>query len=105
VDVANAMMIGNIGVCDAPKAVFASFAPSTKCGLSVGSGYASKRTQGRLGRRELTWKIFQEAEKRGRTRQEISKIDAQTAVLETQRKSEKAQADAEVFSCQHRGCS
>lgn len=36
-----------------------------------------------------------EAEKRGKTRQEISKIDAQTAVLETKRKSEKAQADAE----------
>ena len=36
-----------------------------------------------------------EAEKLGRTRQEISIIDAQTAVLETKRKSEKAQADAE----------
>ena len=35
-----------------------------------------------------------EAEKRGKARQEISKIDAQTAVLETQRKSEKAEADA-----------
>lgn len=35
-----------------------------------------------------------EAEKRGTARQEISKIDAQTAVLETQRKSEKAEADA-----------
>ncbi|KAL8736860.1 MAG: hypothetical protein Q9181_002251 [Wetmoreana brouardii] len=41
-----------------------------------------------------------EAEKRGRTRQEISKIDAQTAVLETQRKSEKAQADAELATTQ-----
>ena len=41
-----------------------------------------------------------EAEKRGRTRQEISKIDAQTAVLETQRKSEKAQADAELTTTQ-----
>ncbi|MCJ1316371.1 hypothetical protein MMC15_001692 [Xylographa vitiligo] len=41
-----------------------------------------------------------EAEKRGRTRQEISKIDAQTAVLETQRKSEKATADAELSTTQ-----
>ena len=41
-----------------------------------------------------------EAEKRGKTRQEISKIDAQTAVLETQRKSEKAQADAELTTTQ-----
>jgi len=41
-----------------------------------------------------------EAEKRGKTRQEISKIDAQTAVLETQRKSEKAQADAELATTQ-----
>lgn len=43
-----------------------------------------------------------EAEKRGKTRQEISKIDAQTAVLETQRKSEKAQADAELTTTQTR---
>jgi flotillin len=41
-----------------------------------------------------------EAEKRGKTRQEISKIDAQTAVLETQRKSEKATADAELATTQ-----
>ena len=41
-----------------------------------------------------------EAEKRGKTRQEISKIDAATAVLETQRKSEKAQADAELTTTQ-----
>lgn len=41
-----------------------------------------------------------EAEKRGKTRQEISKIDAQTAVLETKRKSEKAQADAELTTTQ-----
>ncbi|KAL8690558.1 MAG: hypothetical protein Q9218_004023 [Villophora microphyllina] len=41
-----------------------------------------------------------EAEKIGRTRQEISKIDAQTAVLETQRKSEKAQADAQLATTQ-----
>ena len=51
------------------------------------------------GHRQLT-EPFQEAEKRGRTRQEISKIDAQTAVLETQRKSEKAQADAELATTQ-----
>ena len=37
-----------------------------------------------------------ESEKRGRTKQEISKIDAETAVLETKRKTEKAQADAEL---------
>ena len=43
-----------------------------------------------------------EAEKRGRARQEISKIDAQTAVLETQRKSEKATADAELTTTQTR---
>ena len=41
-----------------------------------------------------------EAEKKGKTRQEISKIDAATAVLETQRKSEKAQADAELTTTQ-----
>ncbi|MCJ1307832.1 hypothetical protein MMC25_001480 [Agyrium rufum] len=41
-----------------------------------------------------------EAEKVGKTRQEISKIDAQTAVLETQRKSEKAQADAQLLTTQ-----
>ena len=41
-----------------------------------------------------------EAEKRGRTKQEISKIDAETAVLETKRKSEKAQADAELTTTQ-----
>ena len=43
-----------------------------------------------------------EAEKRGKTRQEISRIDANTAVLETQRKSEKAQADAELATTQTR---
>lgn len=37
-----------------------------------------------------------EAEKKGRTKQEISKIDAETAVLETKRKAEKAKADAEL---------
>ncbi|RAK95187.1 flotillin domain protein [Aspergillus ibericus CBS 121593] len=37
-----------------------------------------------------------EAEKQGRTKQEISKIDADTAVLETQRKAEKAKADSEL---------
>ena len=41
-----------------------------------------------------------EAEKRGKTKQEISKIDAETAVLETKRKSEKAQADAELATTQ-----
>ncbi len=37
-----------------------------------------------------------EAEKQGKTKQEVSKIDAETAVLETQRKSEKATADAQL---------
>ena len=41
-----------------------------------------------------------EAEKKGKTKQEISKIDAETAVLETKRKSEKAQADAELTTTQ-----
>lgn len=41
-----------------------------------------------------------EAEKRGKTKQEISKIDAETAVLETKRKSEKAKADAELTTTQ-----
>lgn len=41
-----------------------------------------------------------EAEKRGKTKQEISKIDAETAVLETKRKSEKATADAELTTTQ-----
>lgn len=41
-----------------------------------------------------------EASKRGQTKQEISKIDAETAVLETKRKSEKAQADAELTNRQ-----
>ncbi|KIV95575.1 hypothetical protein PV10_03211 [Exophiala mesophila] len=37
-----------------------------------------------------------EAGKRGHTKQEISKIEAETAVLETKRKADKAQADAEL---------
>ena len=41
-----------------------------------------------------------EAEKKGKTRQEISKIEAQTAVSETLRKSEKAKADAELVTTQ-----
>lgn len=41
-----------------------------------------------------------EAEKKGRTKQEISKIDADTAVLETKRKAEKARADAELVDHQ-----
>ncbi|RMZ84864.1 hypothetical protein DV736_g6588, partial [Chaetothyriales sp. CBS 134916] len=41
-----------------------------------------------------------EAAKKGHTKQEISKIDAETAVLETKRKSEKAQADAELTNRQ-----
>jgi flotillin len=35
-----------------------------------------------------------EAERQGKTKQEVAKINAQTAVLETERKAEKAQADA-----------
>ncbi|WEW57888.1 hypothetical protein PRK78_003355 [Emydomyces testavorans] len=41
-----------------------------------------------------------EAEKRGKTKQEISKIDAETAVLETKRRSEKALADAQLTNRQ-----
>jgi flotillin len=41
-----------------------------------------------------------EAEKRGKAKQEISKIDAETAVLETKRRNEQAQADAELTNCQ-----
>ena len=41
-----------------------------------------------------------EAAKRGHTKQEISKIDAETAVLETRRKGDKAQADAELTNRQ-----
>jgi flotillin len=41
-----------------------------------------------------------EAEKQGKTKQEISKIDAETAVLETQRRSEKALADAQLTNRQ-----
>ncbi|KAL4783095.1 hypothetical protein BJX76DRAFT_269467 [Aspergillus varians] len=41
-----------------------------------------------------------EAEKHGRTKQEISKIDADTAVLETKRKAEKAKADSELTNRQ-----
>src|SRR5256714_708095 len=41
-----------------------------------------------------------ESEKRGRTKQEVSKIDAETAVLETKRKSEKATADAALTTKQ-----
>lgn len=37
-----------------------------------------------------------EAEKRSKAKQEISKIDAETAVLETQRLGDKAQADARL---------
>ena len=41
-----------------------------------------------------------EAEKQGRSKQEISKIDAETAVLETKRKAEKAKADSELTNRQ-----
>ncbi|CAF9921306.1 MAG: hypothetical protein ALECFALPRED_001761 [Alectoria fallacina] len=41
-----------------------------------------------------------EAEKRGKTKQEISRINAETAVLETKRKSAKATADAEFTTTQ-----
>ncbi|KAG2411752.1 hypothetical protein HFD88_009308 [Aspergillus terreus] len=41
-----------------------------------------------------------EAEKQGRTKQEISKIDADTAVLETKRKAEQAKADSELMNRQ-----
>lgn len=37
-----------------------------------------------------------EAEKQGKTKQEVAKIHAATAVLETERKAEKAQADAKL---------
>lgn len=47
---------------------------------------AEARMRGRIG----------EAEKEGKTKQEVSKIDAETAVLETKRKSEKATADAQL---------
>lgn len=41
-----------------------------------------------------------EAEKQGSTRREISRIEAETAVQETKRRSEKAQADAQLTNCQ-----
>lgn len=41
-----------------------------------------------------------EAEKKGRTKQEISKIDAETAVLETKRRIEKSSADAQLTNRQ-----
>ncbi|KAK5195370.1 hypothetical protein LTR92_004309 [Exophiala xenobiotica] len=41
-----------------------------------------------------------EAGKRSHTKQEISKIEAETAVLETKRKADKAQADAELTNRQ-----
>lgn len=41
-----------------------------------------------------------EAEKKSRTKQEISKIDAETAVLETKRRAEKAKADSELINRQ-----
>ncbi|KIW77470.1 hypothetical protein AYO21_11313 [Fonsecaea monophora] len=41
-----------------------------------------------------------EAAKRGHTKQEISKIEAETAVLETKRRADKAQADAELTNRQ-----
>lgn len=41
-----------------------------------------------------------EAEKQGKTKQEVSKIDAETAVLETKRKAEKATADAQLANRQ-----
>jgi flotillin len=37
-----------------------------------------------------------EAEKLGKTKQEVAKINAATAVLETERKAEKAAADAKL---------
>jgi flotillin len=40
-----------------------------------------------------------ESEKQGKTKQETSKIDAETAVLETKRRAEKAKADADLVDC------
>ncbi|KAL9105171.1 MAG: hypothetical protein Q9227_009595 [Pyrenula ochraceoflavens] len=51
---------------------------------------AEARSRGEIG----------EAEKRGKAKQEISKIEADTSVLETKRKSEKAAADAELTNRQ-----
>lgn len=51
---------------------------------------AEARMRGQIG----------EAEKKGLAKQEISKIDADTAVLETKRKAEKAKADAELIEHQ-----
>lgn len=51
---------------------------------------AEARMRGQIG----------EAEKKGLEKQEISKIDAETAVLETKRKAEKAKADAELIEHQ-----
>lgn len=44
--------------------------------------------------------VIRESEAQGRTKQEVSKIDAETAVLETKRKGDKAQADAELMNRQ-----
>lgn len=41
-----------------------------------------------------------EAGKKGRTKQEVSKIEAETAVLDTRRRGDKAQADAELTNRQ-----
>ena len=41
-----------------------------------------------------------EAAKKGHIKQKISKIDAETAVLETRRKGDKAQAGAELTNCE-----
>lgn len=41
-----------------------------------------------------------ESEKKGRTKQEVSKIEAETAVLDTRRRGDKAQADAELTNRQ-----
>lgn len=51
---------------------------------------AEARMRGQIG----------ESEKQAKTKQEISRIDAETAVLETKRRSEKAKADAELANRQ-----
>lgn len=105
VDVANACMMGEIGVCMFFfRACYILSRLFLEYQAASGARGSYLRAISPLG--VLPWiKILilislQEAEKRGKTKQEISRINAETAVLETKRKSEKATADAEFTTTQ-----
>lgn len=63
----------------------------------ITANFVSNRNQAKVDVAEARMKgEVGEADRKGKTKQEIAKIDAATAVLETERKAEKAAADAQL---------